>query len=294
MPPGTERISIVGPTEHKPQPVQQGGPAAARRCAGCSDEAATDINSPAARRVAAWARCRSDGTTRAIEDVRIGDEVLATDPATGRTVARKVTAEITGDGLKDLVTVTLDDEPVQVTATDGHPFWVPDLDRWVDAGELTAGQKLRTAAGKSVRITDVAHVRQPATVHNLTVADLHTYYVLAGETPVLVHNANCFKPDVNSDGSVPMPGTNGTRPLDGGPTAASVGRNIWGGSPDGVTKALSESPSAETLRGQASLSDALRLRKFYVNADALRPQNPSAAGRVKLLQRIIDAYGHDG
>ncbi|WP_079100748.1 polymorphic toxin-type HINT domain-containing protein [Streptomyces sp. Root55] len=238
----------------------------------------------------------ADGTTRAIEDVRIGDEVLATDPATGRTVARKVTAEITGDGLKDLVTVTLtvDGEPVQVTATDGHPFWVPGLDRWVDAGELTAGQKLRTAAGKSVRITDVAHIRQPATVHNLTVADLHTYYVLAGETPVLVHNANCFKPDVNSDGSVPMPGTNGTRPLDGGPTAASVGRNIWGGSPDGVTKALSESPSAETLRGQASLSDALRLRKFYVNADALRPQNPSAAGRVKLLQRIIDAYGHDG
>jgi hypothetical protein len=35
----------------------------------------------------------------------------------------------------------------------------------------------------------------PATVHNLTVADLHTYSVLAGSHPVLTHNASpCVKP----------------------------------------------------------------------------------------------------
>lgn len=28
-------------------------------------------------------------------------------------------------------------------------------------------------------------------MYNLTVADLHTYYVLAGDTPVLVHNVGC-------------------------------------------------------------------------------------------------------
>ncbi|MFE0085891.1 hypothetical protein, partial [[Kitasatospora] papulosa] len=27
--------------------------------------------------------------------------------------------------------------------------------------------------------------------YNLTVEDFHTYYVLAGATPVLVHNSNC-------------------------------------------------------------------------------------------------------
>ncbi|MFJ6493577.1 hypothetical protein [Streptomyces californicus] len=71
----------------------------------------------------------ADGTTKPIEDVRIGDEVLATDPATGETVARMVTAEITGEGLKDLVTLALsvDGEAVRVTATDGHPFWIPEL-----------------------------------------------------------------------------------------------------------------------------------------------------------------------
>lgn len=41
-----------------------------------------------------------------------------------------------------------------------------------------------------VRVTAVQRWTQPATVHNLTVADIHTYYVLAGETPILVHNCN--------------------------------------------------------------------------------------------------------
>lgn len=31
---------------------------------------------------------------------------------------------------------------------------------------------------------------QDSTVHNLTVGELHTYYVVAGATPVLVHNCN--------------------------------------------------------------------------------------------------------
>ncbi|MEV7996634.1 polymorphic toxin-type HINT domain-containing protein [Streptomyces sp. NPDC086077] len=136
----------------------------------------------------------ADGTTKPIEDVRIGDEVLATDPETGRTVVRTVTAEITGEGPKDLVTVTLtvDGEKVRITATDGHPFWVPALGRWVEAGELTAGQELRTPAGERVRITAVDHTRRSATVHNLTIAELHTYYVRAGSAPILVHNCGGY------------------------------------------------------------------------------------------------------
>ena len=31
-------------------------------------------------------------------------------------------------------------------------------------------------------------------MHNLTVADFHTYYVLAGVTPVLVHNSTACGP----------------------------------------------------------------------------------------------------
>ncbi|MGW6292058.1 polymorphic toxin-type HINT domain-containing protein [Streptomyces sp. NPDC055058] len=134
----------------------------------------------------------ADGTTKPIEDVEIGDEVLATDPKTGVTEVKTVTAEIAGVGLKDLVAVTLmiDGQEVRITATDGHPFWVPGLDAWVDAAKLIVGQKLRTAGGEDVRIADVKSWSQPAKVHNLTVTDSHTYYVLAGATPVLVHNCN--------------------------------------------------------------------------------------------------------
>ncbi|MFJ4216104.1 hypothetical protein ACIP27_25640 [Streptomyces hydrogenans] len=37
-------------------------------------------------------------------------------------------------------------------------------------------------------MTTVQAWTQTANVRNLTVADFHTYYVLAGATPVLVHN----------------------------------------------------------------------------------------------------------
>ena len=84
----------------------------------------------------------ADGTTRAIKDVRIGDEVLATDPETEKTKPEKVTAEIKGVGLKHLVQVTVDVDGKQgtktasVTATDQHSFWVPELGEWLDATNL--------------------------------------------------------------------------------------------------------------------------------------------------------------
>ncbi|MGW1201644.1 polymorphic toxin-type HINT domain-containing protein [Streptomyces cyaneofuscatus] len=138
----------------------------------------------------------ADGTTKPIEDVKIGDEVLATDPETGETRAEKVTAEIMGDGAKNLVKITIDTDgdrgtkTADITATDGHPFWVPELGKWIDATELQPGQWLRTSAGTHVQITSVKRWTTTATVHNLTVANIHTYYVLAGATPVLVHNCN--------------------------------------------------------------------------------------------------------
>ncbi|MFE8017025.1 ricin-type beta-trefoil lectin domain protein [Streptomyces antibioticus] len=137
----------------------------------------------------------ADGTTKPIEDVENGDKVLATDPETGETAVETVTAEIVGKGVKHLVKVTValgdGEKTAEVTATEGHPFWVPELGEWIDATELRAGEWLRTSAGTYVQITAVERwTTQRATVHNLTVSDLHTYYVLAGVTPVLVHNCN--------------------------------------------------------------------------------------------------------
>ncbi|BAL88206.1 hypothetical protein AMIS_29860 [Actinoplanes missouriensis 431] len=134
----------------------------------------------------------ADGTTKAIEDVRAGDRVLSTDPATGVTDAQTVTDLITGTGTKNLVELTVDtgDTTATVTATDDHPFWVADLDQWRNADELTAGQWLRTSAGTWVQVTAVQHSTRWTTVHNLTVTTHHTYYVLAGDTSLLTHNTD--------------------------------------------------------------------------------------------------------
>ncbi|MFG2044866.1 polymorphic toxin-type HINT domain-containing protein [Dactylosporangium sp. NPDC048998] len=141
----------------------------------------------------------ADGSTRPIDQIKPGDKVLATDPATGQTAAEPVTALIVGDGDKDLVDVSVTDTDGRdstLTATDGHPFWV-DADgspatpggAWIDAKDLRVGQWLKTADGKLVRVAGTHAYRQHAHVYNLTVADLHTYYVVAGDdTSVLVHN----------------------------------------------------------------------------------------------------------
>ncbi|WP_230886268.1 ricin-type beta-trefoil lectin domain protein [Streptomyces spinoverrucosus] len=137
----------------------------------------------------------ADGSTKPIEKVEAGDKVVATNPKTGERHIETVTAEIKGEGLKHLVKVTIDTDgeagtkTAEVTATDGHPFWVPELGRWTDATDLKSGEWLQTSTGTYVQVTAVQRwTGQGATVHNLTVSDVHTYYVLAGATPVLVHN----------------------------------------------------------------------------------------------------------
>ncbi|MFJ4687965.1 RHS repeat-associated core domain-containing protein [Streptomyces sp. NPDC088789] len=149
----------------------------------------------------------ADGSTRPIEKVRVGDKVLATDPETGRTTVETAAATIVGKGRKDLVRITLtvhdgstaDVATATVTATAGHPFWVPSLREWVDAGDLEAGQWLQTSSGAWVQIDAVkAWTAKKATVHNLTVTDAHTFYVLFGSTPVLNHN-QCGPGDEESD-----------------------------------------------------------------------------------------------
>jgi hypothetical protein len=136
----------------------------------------------------------ASGGSRPIKDIRDGDRVLSTDPVTGATDGEPVTRLITGTGDKQLVDVTIRSGGGQatVTATANHPFWVPDLARWVDAGELHHGQLLRTSTGTWAQVSAVRHHIEHATVNNLTVAGHHTFYVLAGATPLLVHNdAKC-------------------------------------------------------------------------------------------------------
>ncbi|MFJ7271319.1 ricin-type beta-trefoil lectin domain protein [Streptomyces sp. NPDC099050] len=135
----------------------------------------------------------ADGTTKPIEELKNGDVVLATDPETGLTEGQPVTAVIVTDTDKEFVELTLDAEGVDSTlvTTDRHSFWSESARAWREAGDLTPGSTVRTDDGTAVEVKANRPYAAAQRTYNLTVAALHTYYVLAVGTPVLVHNDNC-------------------------------------------------------------------------------------------------------
>lgn len=142
----------------------------------------------------------ADGKSKDIEDVKLGDEVLATDPETGETGPRKVTRLIRTEGDKyfNELSIATENGIEKLTATHEHPFWSPSEHDWIPAGKLKPGMTLRTDDGTTVIVTDTRSFTKQTRTYNLTVDDLHTYYVLAGQTPVLVHNSDCPTGDTAS------------------------------------------------------------------------------------------------
>ncbi|MFJ4964309.1 polymorphic toxin-type HINT domain-containing protein [Streptomyces sp. NPDC088729] len=134
----------------------------------------------------------ADGTVKDIEDIEEGDLVLATDPETGETAPRKVTHLIRTQGDKNFneLSISADSGVEKIAATFEHPFWSPSEQRWVLARALTVGMSLQTEDAQTALVIGNRAFEKRERTYNLTIADLHTYYVLAGETPVLVHNSN--------------------------------------------------------------------------------------------------------
>nr|WP_157529131.1 RHS repeat-associated core domain-containing protein [Kibdelosporangium sp. MJ126-NF4] len=129
----------------------------------------------------------ADGTTKPIAEVKVGEEVLAADPQSGTSAPRTVTAVWSHhDVVVDLTT----QDGAKVATTEDHPFWNATDRQWQRADELDAGDSLTTASGDQVHVSGLREeTARWATAHNMTVAGLHTYFVLVAGKPVLVHNA---------------------------------------------------------------------------------------------------------
>ncbi|MBW8482281.1 deaminase domain-containing protein [Actinomadura parmotrematis] len=54
-------------------------------------------------------------------------------------------------------------------------------------------RRLRTPSGSTQKVASTALLSSHPRVHDLAIADTHTFYVLAGKTPVLVHNCSPLK-----------------------------------------------------------------------------------------------------
>ncbi|MEH1016976.1 polymorphic toxin-type HINT domain-containing protein [Micromonospora sp. CPCC 206060] len=139
----------------------------------------------------------ADGSTRPIEDLEEGDLVLATDPETGKTTVRVVTdTHINND--TDLTDITVEDDDGNrsvLNTTAHHPFWSEDRQEWIYAADLTVGEDLRSLDGEPLTVAAVVSFTGAQVMYDLTVDTDHTYYVIAGETPVLVHNCGDEVPD---------------------------------------------------------------------------------------------------
>ncbi|WP_406326466.1 HINT domain-containing protein [Streptomyces sp. NBC_01617] len=135
----------------------------------------------------------ADGRRVPIQNVSVGDRVIATDPVSGVTGIRRVERTITTYDDKHFtrLAVVTGGAQARLTATDTHPFWLSDGRRWADAGEIGRGDELRTEAGSTLTVTGVSRYSRRQTTYDLTIEGIHTYYVGIGASNALVHNNDC-------------------------------------------------------------------------------------------------------
>uniref|UniRef100_UPI0004BFCF14 polymorphic toxin type 24 domain-containing protein n=1 Tax=Spirillospora albida TaxID=58123 RepID=UPI0004BFCF14 len=86
-----------------------------------------------------------------------------------------------------------------------HPFWAPGAGEWIGAGRLVFGDDLATPDGGRAMIVGSHRYTAERRVHNLTVADLHTFYVTVGGRHLLVHNTPTPGPGDACDVGGPTP-----------------------------------------------------------------------------------------
>lgn len=125
-----------------------------------------------------------------IEDLEVGDQVLARDPETGNTDWRPV-VDTFMTGVKPIWALTV--RTAEGTddihyVTDDHPYWVHGRG-WIETQDLHIGDRLDTADGLGAQVVSFERTGRVAPVYNFSVADVHTYFV--GDVAVLVHNMGC-------------------------------------------------------------------------------------------------------
>ncbi|MEU0860494.1 RHS repeat-associated core domain-containing protein [Streptomyces griseofuscus] len=133
------------------------------------------------------------GKTKPIGKIKPGDKVETADPKSGKHQSPRTVQHVWINHDHDLLDVTIrteDGHTATLHTTANHPFWNDTAHRWTPAGKLHHGDALNTATNHHAYVVATQSTPGTADRWNLTVQQLHTYYVLAGDTPVLVHNTD--------------------------------------------------------------------------------------------------------
>ena len=130
----------------------------------------------------------ASGRRVAIDKLRAGELVRAADPRTGASGPHKITHVIRHSGVHAMVAITLLGGFV-IRATAHHLLWDATASRFAYASALKPGNRLAEPGGHLIQITATRAYRASLTAFNLSVSDVHTYYVAVGPAAVLVHNS---------------------------------------------------------------------------------------------------------
>lgn len=123
-----------------------------------------------------------------IETLREGDLVVARNEETGQSGVFPVTALMSRTAA-EVIWLTLEDEAGEITrtgVTSEHPLF-GDGQGWSEAGEITVGDNIRSRDLRPLTVLAVQVDETPKHVHNLEIAEAHTYFV--GELEAWGHNS---------------------------------------------------------------------------------------------------------
>ncbi|KZE54406.1 hypothetical protein AV540_26370 [Brevibacillus parabrevis] len=129
----------------------------------------------------------TDEGEKNIEDIEVGDMVLAKDEETGEQAYKEVTHLYRNDK-KITYDLSIGDQIIETT--ENHPFWVEGKG-WVLAADLQVGDELQQSNGNTLKIDKIKKVihDELVKVYNFSVADFSTYYV--SSLGIWVHNISC-------------------------------------------------------------------------------------------------------
>ncbi|WP_230980824.1 polymorphic toxin-type HINT domain-containing protein [Rossellomorea arthrocnemi] len=123
-----------------------------------------------------------------IEEIQVGDQVLAKDENTGDQDYKEVEWLYERE-VDEIYELTIDGEKIETT--DEHPFWV-DGEGWVKAKDLRTGDQLVTDNNLTLPITNIKIIKKHVTVYNFKVKDYHSYYV--SNIGIWTHNSCKWSP----------------------------------------------------------------------------------------------------
>ena len=135
--------------------------------------------------------------TKPIEEIKSGDEVLSYNIQTKQVESRTVVQTFRRFS-EELLSISFEGEANPIGVTPQHPFYArvhrardglssgDDIDGWVEARKLQAGDEVKQASGGWAKVLGIERRVGGATVYNFETADNHNYFV--GQTGLLVHN----------------------------------------------------------------------------------------------------------